>query len=58
MSAFWKKIEFYKGKSVFKAIIFAAWGLVQSPGGLSRGKGSNCFGFSMSLRQLSGLQWH
>ena len=31
-------IEFYKGKSVCKTIVFAAWGLGQSPGGLSGGK--------------------
>ena len=57
MSVFWKKIKFYKGKGVCKAIVFAAWGLGQSPGGLSGGKGPNCFGFSMSLRRLNG-QWH
>ena len=57
MSVLWKKIEFYKGKSVCKAIVFAALGLRESPGGLSGGKDPNCFGFSMSLRRLNGL-WH
>ena len=54
MSAFWKKIDFCKGKSVCKAIVFAAWDLGQSPGGLSEGKGPNCLAFSMSLRRLNG----
>ena len=57
MSVLWKKIEFYKGKSVCKAIVFVALGLRESPGGLSGGKDENCFGFSMSLRPLNG-QWH
>ena len=56
MSVFWKKIRFYKGKNVCKAIVFAAGSLGQSPGGLSGGKGP-CFGFSMFLRRLNG-QWH
>ena len=53
-STFWKKTEFYEGKSVLKATFFVAWGLGQSPGGFSGGKGPNCFGFSMSLRRLNG----
>ena len=54
---FLEKIEFYKRKSVCKAIVFAALGLGESPGGLSGGKDPNCFGFSMSLRPLN-KQWH
>ena len=57
MSVFWKKIEFYKGKSVCKAIVFVVLSLGESPGGLSGGKDPNCFGFSMSLRSLN-RQWH
>ena len=56
MSVNWKRIEFYKGKSGRKAIVLTTWGLGQSPGGLSGGKGPNCFDFSMSLRQLNSLQ--
>ena len=33
-----KEIEFYKEKSDSKAIIVAAWSLVQIPGGISGGK--------------------
>ena len=58
MSVFWKKIEFYKGKRVCKAIVFAVWGQVQSPGGLSGGKDPNYSDFLMSLSGLNGLQWH
>ena len=57
MPVFWKKIEFYKGTSVCKAIVFAALGLGESPGGFSGGKDPNCFGFLMSLRRLN-RQWH
>ena len=57
MSILWKKIGFYEGKSVCKAIVFAALGPGESPGGLSGGKDPNCFNFSMSLRRLNG-QWH
>ena len=38
MSILWKKIEFYKGQTDCEAIVIAAWGLDQSPGGLSEGK--------------------
>ena len=58
MSAFWKKIEFYKGKSVCKVIVLAAWGLGQIPDGFSGDKGPIFFGFLISLRQFNGLQWH
>ena len=58
MSVNWKRIEFYKGNSGRKAIVLTTWGLGQSPGGLSGGKGPNCFDFSMSLRQLKSLQEH
>ena len=51
MSILWKKIGFYEGKSVCKAIVFVALGLGESPGGLSGGKDPN------SLRRLNG-QWH
>ena len=57
MPVFWKKIEFYKGTCVCKAIIFAALGLGESPSGFSGGKDPNCFDFSMSLRRLN-RQWH
>ena len=54
MSVLWK-IEFYKAKSDWRSIIIVAWGLGQSPGGLSVGKAQNClkFGFLISLRQLN-----
>ena len=57
MSVLWKKIEFYKGKSVCKAIVFAALGLQESPGGFFGAKDPNFFDFSMSLRRSNG-QWH
>ena len=38
MSVFWKKIEFYQGKSDCKGILFAASSQGQSPGELSWGK--------------------
>ena len=58
MSVFWKKIEFDKGKSDCKAIVFATWGLGESSSGLLRGKDPKHFGFSMSLRRLNDLKWH
>ena len=45
MSVLWKKIEFIKGQSNFKAIVIAAWGLGQSPGGFSEGKAPQSFVF-------------
>ena len=58
MSALRKKIEFYKGKSDCDAIVITAWGMGQSPAGISGGKTPQNFGFLMSLRRLNGLQWH
>ena len=51
------KTKLYEGKHDYKVIIFAAWGLGKSPGGLSGGTASNDFGFLMFLIQLNGLQW-
>ena len=58
MSVLWKKIEFNKGQIDCKVIVIAAWGLGQSPGGVSGGKASKNLDFLMSLRYLNGLQWH
>ena len=58
MSILWKKIEFYKGQTDCEAIVIAAWGLDQSPGGFQGAKSKNLFGFLMSLRRLNDLQWH
>ena len=53
---FLEKIEFYKGKSDYKTIVFAALGLGQNPGGLSGGKDLNILAFQqMSLRWLKKL---
>ena len=38
MFVLWKKIEFYKGQRDCKAIVMIAWGLGQSPDGVSGGK--------------------
>ena len=38
-----KKIEFYKGKSDCKVIVFVVWSLRQSPGGFSGAKRSKIF---------------
>ena len=43
MSVFWKRIEFYKGKSDCKVIVFGAWGLGQRSAGLSWGIDLNIF---------------
>ena len=55
MSIFWKKIEFYKGKSVCKVIVFAAWSLGHSPGGLSGDKGPNFLAFQSLFNQIKWL---
>ena len=45
MSILWKKIGFYEGKSVCKAIVFEALGPGESPGGLSGGQRPKLFWF-------------
>ena len=45
MSVLWKKIEFNKGQIDCKVIVIAAWGLGQSPGGVSGGKASKNLDF-------------
>ena len=50
-----RRVSFIKGKSDCKVIIFTAWGLGKSPGGLLGGTTQKCFGFSMSFKAIKRL---